>query len=401
MNNLFKWIALIFVINLWGYSDLSAFETCQTSKGLDIKWDTFNATYYVNSQGGPAGSLSAIQSAMQTWTDIDTSSFSFIYGGSTSSTAHGINDGINIVTFGPISTKGILAVNAFWYYVSSGYMIDSDIKFNTNYPWAVNGSADAYDVQNVGTHEHGHSLCLKDLYDSTTDFEKTMYGYVSRGETSKRILDPDDINGISYLYPLPVELLFPNGGEVIRSGSTYVIQWNAPLEAASFTLQYSINNGTTWKNIASGVEGSSYNWIVPAPIYNKSTCLVKIIEYNISGVPIDEDISDSTFTIEVVRLTSPNGGETLVSGNVHTITWQTNGTIRPVANIELYYTNNSGCTWKVITTLEVNPESYIWTIPSVISKKTRCKAKVILLDATGKIIGRDASNKYFTIQPSQ
>lgn len=398
MNNLFKYLALIFVINLWGYSNLSAFETCQTSNGLDIKWDTFNSTYYVNSNGGPAGSLSAIQSAMQTWTDVDTSSFAFIYGGSTSSKSHGINDGINIVTFGPISTKGILAANAFWYSVSSGHILDSDIKFNTNYTWTVNGSVNAYDVQNVGTHEHGHSLCLKDLYDST-DSEKTMYGYVSRGETSKRILDPDDIDGISYLYPLPAQLLFPNGGEVVPSGSTYVIQWNAPMQAVSFTLQYSINNGTTWKNIASGVEGSSYNWTVPAPIYNKSTCLVKIIEYNISGVPIGEDVSDSTFTIEVVRLTSPNGGETLVSDNVHTITWQTNGTLRPVANIKLYYTINSGSTWKLITTLEGNPESYIWTIPSVTSRKNRCKIRVTLLDESGKIIGRDPSNRYFTIKP--
>ncbi|MFH1702265.1 MAG: matrixin family metalloprotease [Nitrospirota bacterium] len=400
MNNLFKCIALIFVINLWGYSGLSAFETCQTSKGLDIKWATFNATYYVNSKGGPAGSLSAIQSAMQTWTDVNTSSFIFLYGGSTFSTAHGINDGINIITFRPMGTTGILAANAFWYYVSSGQIIDSDIKFNTNYPWAVDGSANAYDVQNVDTHEHGHSLCLKDLYDST-DYEKTMYGYVSRGETKKIILDPDDINGISYLYPLPVQLIFPNGGEVVPSGSTYVIQWNAPLESVSFTLWYSLNNGTTWKHMASGVKGSSYNWDVPTPIYNKIKCFVKIIGYDISGIPLDEDDSDSKFIIEVVRLTSPNGGETLVSGNVHTITWQTNGTIRPVANIELYYTINSGSTWKLITTLEGNPKSYIWTIPSVTSRKNRCKVKVTLKDASGKIIGRDSSNKYFTIQPLQ
>jgi hypothetical protein len=400
VNNLFKYLALIFVINLWGYSDLSAFETCQTSKGLDIKWDTFNATYYVNTQGSPTGSLSAIKSGMQTWTDVDTSSFAFIYGGSTSSTAHGVNNGINIVTFGQMGTTGILAANAFWYSVSSGHILDSDIKFNTNYTWTVNGSVNAYDVQNVGTHEHGHSLCLKDLYDST-DSEKTMYGYVSRGETKKRILDPDDIEGISYLYPLPVQLIFPNGGEVIPSGSIYVIQWNAPIGSVSFTQWYSLDNGTTWKNIASGIEGTSYTWNVPTPTYNMKVGLVKIIGYNISGVPIDEDVSDSTFTIEVVNLTSPNGGESLVSGNVHTITWQTNGTIRPVANTELYYTNDSGSTWKLITTLEANPESYTWKIPSVKWEKTKCKVKLVLKDATGKIIGRDSSNKYFTIQPSQ
>jgi hypothetical protein len=398
VNSLFKYIAIIFVINLWVYSDSSAFETCQTPEGLDIKWDTFNAIYYVNTQGGPAGCLSAIQSAMQTWTDVDTSSFVFIYGGSTSSTAYGKNDGINIVTFGPMGANGILAQNAFWYSVSSGYILDSDIKFNTSYTWAVNGSANAYDVQNVGTHEHGHSLCLDDLYD-TADSEKTMYGYVSRGETEKRTLDPDDIEGISYLYPLPVQVIFPNGGEVIPSGSTYVIQWNAPVEAVSFKLRYSLNNGTTWKLIASRVEGSSYNWNVPTPMYNKTECLVKITGYNISGIPIGEDISDLTFTIEVVRLTSPNGGGTFVSGTVRTIKWLTNGTIRPVAKIKLYYTCNGGSTWKLITINEGNPGSYTWTVPSVISRKNRCKIKVLLKDANGKIIGWDQSNKYFTIQP--
>jgi hypothetical protein len=59
-----------------------------------------------------------------------------------------------------------------------------------------------YDVQNVGTHEHGHSLCLADLY-SGVDSEKTMYGYVSAGETKKQLLDLDDIDGITYLYICP------------------------------------------------------------------------------------------------------------------------------------------------------------------------------------------------------
>lgn len=220
MKSLFKYIAIIFVINLWVCSDSSAFETCQTSEGLDIKWDTFNAIYYVNTQGAPTGSLSAIQSAMQTWTDVDTAAFTFIYGGSTSSTAHGTNDGINIVTFGPMGKNGTLAENAFWYSVSAGYILDSDIKFNTSYTWAVDGSANAYDVQNVGTHEHGHSLCLADLYD-TTDSAKTMYGYVSHGETEKRTLDPDDIEGINYLYPLLIVQcnLIPDTTVIHRGGT--------------------------------------------------------------------------------------------------------------------------------------------------------------------------------------
>ncbi len=76
------------------------------------------------------------------------------------------------------------------------------MRFNTYYSWSTIGASGTYDVQNVGTHEHGHSLCLADLY-SGVDSEKTMYGYVSAGETKKQTLDLDDINGITYLYTCP------------------------------------------------------------------------------------------------------------------------------------------------------------------------------------------------------
>jgi hypothetical protein len=197
--SLLKYLVLIFIFNLLWCSNIFAFKVT-TSGGKEIKWNTSSVTYYVNSSGGPSGSLSAIQAAMQTWTDVATSIFTFVYGGTTTSTAYGINDGFNIVVFGPMGTTGTLAENYFWFYTSSGQMIDSDIKFNTDYPWAADGSPSAYDVQNVGTHEFGHSLSLDDLYKSA-DSEKTMYGYASMGEMKKRTLDQDDVDGITYLYP--------------------------------------------------------------------------------------------------------------------------------------------------------------------------------------------------------
>lgn len=45
-------------------------------------------------------------------------------------------------------------------------------------------------------------MSLGDLYGSG-DTEKTMYGYASLGETKKRTLHQDDIDGISYIYPRP------------------------------------------------------------------------------------------------------------------------------------------------------------------------------------------------------
>jgi hypothetical protein len=192
-------------------------------------------------------------------------------------------------------------------------------------------------------------------------------------------------------------LITPNGGEVISSGSTYTVTWSAPPEAVKFKLQYSLNNGSTWKLIAKNLTGTSYNWTVPCPNNNKVNSLVKVIGFNASGTKVGEDVSDSTFTIEVIKVTSPDGGETLTSGTIHTITWQTNGTIRPVASVKLSYSTNGGSTWKAIKTLTGNPGSYNWTVPNVTS--STCKVKVVLKDSGGVTVGSDMSDGLFTIQP--
>ena len=181
-----------------------------TSGGVNIKWNAAAVTYYINVSNGPSGSAAAIQNSLQTWTDVNTSPFVFVYGGSTqkTSTDYGRNDSQNIIVFGPMVSSGALAENTYWYAASSGNIFDSDIKFNTDYQWSSSGQTGSFDVQNVVTHELGHSLSLGDIYNSS-DSEATMYGYASAGETKKRTLDLDDINGISFLYPSVVVLPNP------------------------------------------------------------------------------------------------------------------------------------------------------------------------------------------------
>jgi hypothetical protein len=53
------------------------------------------------------------------------------------------------------------------------------------------------DVQNTVTHETGHSLGL----DQSPDPNATMYASAPFGETSKRALGSDDIQGICAIYP--------------------------------------------------------------------------------------------------------------------------------------------------------------------------------------------------------
>ncbi len=195
-----------------------------------------------------------------------------------------------------------------------------------------------------------------------------------------------------------VTVVAPSGDEAIPSGSTYSIQWGAPSNAVKFDLKYSINNGSTWKTIASEVTGTSYDWHVPIPSTSKTSCLVKVMGFDSSGKEVGEDISDSPFTIGVVKVTSPAGGQTLESGSTRTITWQTNGTTKPVANVKLFYSINGGVSWKAIKTLKGNTGSYNWTVPTVSNLSTGGKVNVVLKSAGGTTVGNAVSSGVFTIQ---
>jgi hypothetical protein len=196
-----------------------------------------------------------------------------------------------------------------------------------------------------------------------------------------------------------ITLLAPKGGEVLSSGASYTIQWGAPPQAVKFKIMYSPDNGKAWRTTADDITRTSYTWLVPTPITNRKQCLLKVIGFDTTGKRIGADNSKTPFAIEAIKLASPNGRETLVSGSNYRISWKANKTRNPVSNIKLFYTKDKGYTWNLITSLTGNPESYLWPIPTVQKTKTKCKVKVVLKDANGLTMGSDVSDDYFTIQP--
>ncbi len=195
-----------------------------------------------------------------------------------------------------------------------------------------------------------------------------------------------------------VTVVVPNGGEVIPAGSTYTIWWGAPAGADKFKLQYSIDNGTTWTTITESAQGNNFHWRVPRNLGNKKKCLIRVAGYTPSNVRAGYDRSDAPFTIELVKLTLPDGGETFISNDTRYIVWKTNDTKKQVAKTKLWYSKDGGVNWIKIATLAGNPGNYPWKVPMVNNIKNNAKVKVELIDKFGNILGRDVSDSTFIIQ---
>ncbi len=79
-------------------------------------------------------------------------------------------------------------------------MVESDILFDTDFNWGdAKTDPSLMDIQNIATHEIGHTLGLSDLYTKSC-VNVTMYGYSTEGDVEKRSLEPADIAGLLSIY---------------------------------------------------------------------------------------------------------------------------------------------------------------------------------------------------------
>lgn len=112
-------------------------------------------------------------------------------------------------------------------------------------------------------------------------------------------INPNDEAHAFLLNPIPIPgavitVTSPNGGEELFAGTVYEITWSSDDGIESVKIEYSVNNGADWMEIAINTENDgSFLWEVP---YNSSDeCLVKISD--VDGDPLD--VSDGVFAINI------------------------------------------------------------------------------------------------------
>ncbi len=111
------------------------------------------------------------------------------------------NDGVNVIFWGDLGNSGTIAMTTVWYNRFTRLIVEFDMEFNIQYAWSAdpNGVTSKMDLQNIATHELGHSVGLADLYKPNTT-QETMYGYSNYAVTTARDLYFGDQAGITTLY---------------------------------------------------------------------------------------------------------------------------------------------------------------------------------------------------------
>lgn len=226
------------------------------------------------------------------------------------------------------------------YYHINLKLIKNDEEFSKNldklsgefFYWKKNKTYKSYDVQfilddfKIFFEEYPNSPLIEEEYRNLGNFYeielkdyklalKIYEDFMQKFPNSSKLnWVKDDIRTLKRLiqslsnkqiYYFPITLLEPSGNEIIPSGSTYTLQWMTEEEVVKFDLLYSIDNGLTWQTIANNVTSKSYDWTVPIFKNKKDKCRVKVIGYNASDTKVYEDKSAQTFTIDVVKVTSP------------------------------------------------------------------------------------------------
>lgn len=175
---------------------------------IALRWDQFsdsnNSNDFVIQNYNPANvptsvganGLTALTKTHASWTNVAASKFTINYGGETSRCPSLVKecgsqtfDGKNDVGWLPLSSATTLGVT--W----TGTNIDeADMALNTNnFIWSTDGG-NGYDVETVFLHENGHVAGLG----HSTDITAIMYPSYQK---INRVLQADDINGITFLYP--------------------------------------------------------------------------------------------------------------------------------------------------------------------------------------------------------
>src|SRR5215831_17411253 len=212
-----------------------AYTIRTTSKGVPLRWPTGNVPVVIALSDVPSGvsvedAEDAALAAFGTYGEIlDAAGNKVVVQVTTTDGTVDVNnrDGQNVIrwiksSWAELYDPGALAVTLTSYDAGNGRITDADIVINAqDYVWTAKASLldcqNAYDLQNVLTHEAGH---LFGLGHDKTDTEATMYPSSGTCESKKRDLDSGDMTAMEVLYLDTASPSGPSGAAALGCSTT-------------------------------------------------------------------------------------------------------------------------------------------------------------------------------------
>jgi hypothetical protein len=184
-----------------------------------LVWKTVPVRWYATNEGVSNVTASALQAAVarafDTWQNVPTASIAFSFVGFTGARPSE-EDGLSVLGFeDQPDLERVLGATSFTIDDVTGEIVEADVFFNSAFQWSTSdaGQAGRFDVQSIATHEIGHLLGLGHSALGETELRPSggrrvlatgavMFPIAfGAANIADRTLQPDDIAGVSDLYP--------------------------------------------------------------------------------------------------------------------------------------------------------------------------------------------------------
>jgi len=186
---------------------------------VTLAWKALPIRYMVSDREVPGVTVEqfrgAIGRAASSWQAVDSSAAALVFDG-VSGARPLDDDGVNVLGFlDRPDLDRVLASTSFTVDTRTGEILESDVFFNSAFAWSVvpDGEAGRFDLEAIALHEMGHVLGLGHSAIGETELQggggrrliaagSVMFPIAfGAGSILGRTLDPDDIAGVSDVYP--------------------------------------------------------------------------------------------------------------------------------------------------------------------------------------------------------